>query len=357
MPSNSSFLLLISTLLLFSFFVTENSRSREPNEILEPSKGPNGFVIAFYNVENLFDTIDDPITDDAEFLPGGKNKWTSERYQAKSDNIARVIAEMSDGTGADIVGLSEIENKQVITDLLNHPQLKKMDYGIVHHESPDIRGIDVAMIYKKKSFRVISTQPLTVDISAFESRPTRDILLVRGITSSKDTLYIFLNHWPSRRGGTKETQPRRQAAASVLRKAADSILSRSPNANLVLMGDFNDNPSDATISQTLGASKTPDLSVNNSLYDPANNFDWKAGEGSEFYRGDWSRFIQIIVSTSLIKKQLDAEKNFHDIYIFKPQWLLAEDAAYQQMVPYRTFDDQKPIGYSDHLPVYLKLQF
>lgn len=314
-------------------------------------------MIAFYNVENLFDTIDDPETDDAEFLPGGKYDWTAAKYHAKSNHIAKVIGALNNEEGADIVGLAEVENIGVIEDLLNHPQLKKMNYGIVHRESPDNRGIDVAMIYKKKSFRVIGTRTLHVDISRFESSPTRDIIYVTGVTTSNDTLQIFLNHWPSRRGGSRETAPRRQAAATVLRQAVDSILERSPNAHLVLMGDFNDNPTDPSIANTLGATKLPDLSVTNSLYDPANNFDWKAGEGSEFYRGDWSRFIQIIVSTSLIKNQLDGQNNFHDIYIFKPAWLLTEDPAYQQMIPDRTFQDQQSIGYSDHLPVYLLLKY
>ena len=267
-----------------------------------------------------------------------------------------MIAALNDGTGADIVGLSEVENSLVIKDLLAQASLKKMGYEIAHHESPDTRGIDVAMIYKKKSFRVIGTAAFKVDISQYEQYPTRDIVLVKGVTSTKDTLYVFLNHWPSRRGGTKESQPRRQLAAEVLRHAVDSILKQSPDAKLVLMGDFNDNPPDASVSQTLGTTKVPDLSVPNSLYNPTNNFDWKAGEGSEFYRGSWDRFIQIILSTSLVKNQLDRENKFHDIYLFKPQWLLKEEPAYQQMVPYRTFDDTLPIGFSDHLPVYVLLK-
>lgn len=345
-----------AVLLLFCTNVNSIQGSKIPYEKHRLEKGATSFMIAFYNVENLFDTKDDPATDDAEFLPGGKYKWTDDKYRAKSDNIARVLAAMNDGKGADIVGFSEVENKDVITDLLNHPALKKMDYGIVHHESPDMRGIDVAMIYKKKSFRVIGSHAIKVDISKFDAHPTRDILLVTGVTPSKDTLYLFLNHWPSRRGGTAESQPRRELAATVLRKAADSILQKVPNAKLVLMGDFNDNPSDASISRTLRASKAPDLSIGNSLYDPANNFDWKAGEGSEFYRGDWSRFIQIILSNALVKDQLDEQKSFRDIYIFKPDWLLIEEPAYQQMIPYRTFEEGKPIGFSDHLPVYVKLK-
>lgn len=346
----------IAGLLLFSFTTGSRQIANLPNFGKGPENGLTSFMIAFYNVENLFDTKDDPVTDDAEFLADGKYKWSEEKYKAKSNNIAKVIAALNDGKGADIVGLCEIENSGVITDLLNHPALKKMDYGIVHRESPDMRGIDVAMIYKKKSFRVIGTSAIKVDISAFDSRPTRDIILVTGVTSTKDTLYIFLNHWPSRRGGTAESQPRRELAATVLRKVADSILLRVPDARLVLMGDFNDNPTDASISKILGATRNPDLSQHHSLYDPANNFNWKEGEGSEFYRGDWSRFIQIILSTSLLKNSLDQENAFHDIYLFKPTWILTEDKAYQQMIPYRTFEDQQPIGYSDHLPVYVKLK-
>ena len=346
----------IASLLLLSFTIGSRQFRTLPVDSEGPEKGLTTFVIAFYNVENLFDTKDDPVTDDSEFLPDGKYKWNEEKYKVKSDNIATVIAALNDGKGADIVGLSEIENMGVIADLLNHPSLKKMDYGIVHRESPDMRGIDVAMIYKKKAFRVIGTTAIKVDISAFDSRPTRDIILVTGVTSTKDTLHIFLNHWPSRRGGAAESQPRRELAATVLRKAADSILQSAPNARLVLMGDFNDNPTDASISKILGATKNPDLSQQNSLYDPANNFNWKEGEGSEFYRGDWSRFIQIILSTSLLKNNLDQQNTFHDIYLFKPEWILTEDKAYQQMIPYRTFEDQQPIGYSDHLPVYVKLK-
>lgn len=352
----SLFILPVTTVLLFSFCISRSPTAIEENAKVISPKGKGNFVIAFYNVENLFDTIDDPAINDAEFLPNGKYQWTGDRYQTKSSNIAKVIAALNDGTGADIVGLSEVENSLVIKDLLAQASLKKMGYEIAHHESPDTRGIDVAMIYKKKSFRVIGTAAFKVDISQYEQYPTRDIVMVKGVTSTKDTLYVFLNHWPSRRGGTKESQPRRQLAAEVLRHVVDSILKQSPDAKLVLMGDFNDNPPDASVSQTLGATKVPDLSVPNSLYNPTNNFDWKAGEGSEFYRGSWDRFIQIILSTSLIKNQLDSENKFHDIYLFKPQWLLKEEPAYQQMVPYRTFDDTLPIGFSDHLPVYVLLK-
>lgn len=350
------FLIPVGLALLFSFCIS-NSKSVIPDHAdVLTTKGKRNFMIAFYNVENLFDTIDDPAINDAEFLPAGKNAWTGANYQAKNNNIAKVIAAMNDGRGADIVGLAEVENIKVLENLVNHPSLKKMGYEISHHDSPDGRGIDVAMIYKKKSFRVTGTKAYRIDLSEFDPNPTRDIVMVTGITNTGDTLHLFLNHWPSRRGGTKESQPRRQAAARVLRQAVDSILRQSPLAKLVLMGDFNDNPTDASVSITLGATKTPDLSVPNSLYNPTNHFDWKAGEGSEFYKGSWDRFIQIILSTSLIRDELDSENRFHDIYIFKPAWLLKEEPAYQQMVPYRTFDDTLPIGFSDHLPVYVLLK-
>ncbi len=311
--------------------------------------------IAFYNVENLYDAIDDPIVDDAEFLPEGKHHWTETSYNIKIANIARVIKEMNHGIGPDILGLAEVENLSVMQRLVNNPEIKNLDYKIVHHESPDIRGIDVAMIYKSNCFHLIDTHSFKVNIK-YDQKPTRDIVLVKGMDSNHDTLFIFLNHWPSRKGGKRESEPLRRTAAQILRGAVDSITAFNPDAKLIIMGDFNDNPSDDVITKTLKASAKPDTSERNSLFDAANNFDWKAGEGSEFYHGEWSRFIQIILSTSLIKKQLLPNGEFNDIHIFNPEWLLSEDEAYQQMIPYRTFEKGKPIGYSDHLPVYIELK-
>ncbi len=306
-------------------------------------------------MENLFDTVDAPGIDDAEFLPEGKHEWNTRKYSTKLTHIASVIKSMNEGQGADIVGLAEVENMGVVKDLIADPQLKALKYGIVHHESPDTRGIDVAMIYKKNCLRVTGTRFFHVNISKYDDKPTRDIVMVEGIDIKDDTLLFFLNHWSSRRGGIKETEPKRRAAAMVLKKAIDSIEFYHPYSKIIVMGDFNENPTDPAITGILHATKFPDFTSSNSLYNAANNFNWRTGEGTEWYHGDWSRFIQIIFSTSVIKNQLDLNGKFNDIHIFKPPWLMIEDTFYHQLVPYRTFEDGKPIGYSDHLPVYSQL--
>ncbi|MCY7410925.1 MAG: hypothetical protein LH473_11680, partial [Chitinophagales bacterium] len=269
-------------------------------------------------------------------------------------NIAHVIKAMNNNKGADIVGLSEVENNGVLEDLIADPQLKNLRYKIMHHDSPDGRGIDVALIYKKNLMKVLDWKALPVNISLYGERPTRDVLLITALVGS-DTIYFFLNHWPSRREGKETSEPKRIVAASVVRKAVDSIMFIHPQAKILIMGDLNDNPTDKSIYEILKARKSPDLN-NNLLYNCVYNFDWKKGEGSEFYRGDWSRFIQIIVSTSLIKNQIASDGTFSDVYIFKQDWMLKKDAATQQMIPERTFEDDGLIGFSDHLPVYIILK-
>ncbi|HEX3080322.1 MAG TPA: hypothetical protein VHQ04_07655 [Puia sp.] len=202
----------IAVSMLFAFCFPEQQPGNHYAEKYSSSKQSDDLFVAFYNVENLFDTTDDPGIDDAEFLPSAKNPWTNDKYKTKVSNIAKVIRAMNDGNGADIVGLAEVENIGVVKDLASDAQLKSLDYGVVHHESPDTRGIDVAMIYKKKSFRVTGTEFFHVDISKYEEKPTRDIVLVKGIDNHKDTLFIFLNHCPP-----EEEEPNNQNRGAKLR--------------------------------------------------------------------------------------------------------------------------------------------
>lgn len=351
MKRKSLFISLAWSLTLLSF---SSSAVYHPLTEQNPAKK---YCIAFYNVENLFDAEDDPGVDDAQFTPEGQYKWTEEKYQTKLRRIAKVIAAMNDGRGPDIVGLCEVENAGVLQDLIATNELKGLHYSYFHHESPDTRGIDVCMLYKEKSFKILGHQMLNVDISRFDDKPTRSILMVQGIAGKKDTIYLFLNHWPSRRGGSEQSEPKRAAAARVLKTAVDSLLLLHPNAGIVITGDFNDNPSDATLTGILKAQQTIESSAKNPLYNAASIFRWKEGEGTEFYRGNWSRFIQFIFTASLIEDQLGSDGLFHDIYIFRPDWLLIADPAYQQMIPFRTYDeDSKDMGYSDHLPVYVLLK-
>jgi hypothetical protein len=211
------------------------------------------------------------------------------------------------------------------------------------------------MIYKKNAFRIVWQKFFTVDVSKYEDKPTRDIVMVQAIEGKNDTLDIFLNHWPSRREGKDISEPKRIVAATVLRKAVDSLLLMNPKAKILIMGDFNDNPPDKSIARILKAGEAVDT-LSNSLHDCDYNFDWKRGEGTEFYKGQWSRFIQIIVSSSLIQNQQNPKGRFNDVHIFKPDWLLIPDSASGQMIPKRTFEDGGEIGFSDHLPVYIEIK-
>lgn len=351
------FLILLLTCFTASFF--SSSLAKGQSAIESPSKAAHSFLyIAFYNVENLFDTNDDVNVDDEEFTPNGKQHWTNQNYEKKISNIAKVIRAMNDGNGADIVGFAEIENRHVLEDLITDPQLKKLNYGIEHHDSPDKRGIDVAMIYKKDVFKILGEKFFTVDVSKYEEKPTRDIVMVKGIAGKNDTLNIFLNHWPSRRDGKEVSEPKRIVAATVLRRVVDSLQHINPWTNILIMGDLNDNPTDKSVSEILGAKNKIDLSSGSPLYDCDSYFDWKNGEGTEFYKGSWSRFIQIITNSSLISKQVTIDGRFKDINIFKPDWLLKEDESSHQMVPHRTFEEgDSAIGFSDHLPVYIEIKF
>lgn len=344
-------------IVLWTSLLPALSATGSENTAAGSSNPEKKFCIAFYNVENLFDATDDAGVDDAEFTPQGKNNWTEEKYQTKLHHTARVIAAMNDGKGPDIVGLCEAENAGTLKDLVATSELKSLRYSFLHEESPDTRGIDVCLLYREKSFRILGHKMLRVDISAYDDKPTRSIMMIQGIAGKHDTVYLFLNHWPSRRGGSEQSAPKREAAARVLRQAVDSLLLINPNAQMVLMGDFNDNPPDESVAKILNAQQTLDPGTKNTLYNATSIFNWKAGEGSEFYRGSWSRFIQIILTSSLVEDQTGSDGVFRDIYIFRPDWLLVSDPAYQQMVPFRTYDeDSKEMGYSDHLPVYVLLR-
>ncbi|MCS6916442.1 MAG: hypothetical protein RMK52_01395 [Chitinophagales bacterium] len=313
---------------------------------------PRTFCIAFYNVENLFDNQDDPKTEDEEFTAEGKARWTTERMNEKVRNIARVIAAINEGNGPDVLGLSEVENEAMLKTLLRQGGLDRKGYRYLHADSRDQRGIDVCLVYREKSFRPISYRLLPVDVSAYDSRPTRDILMVTGIAAQKDTLHLFVNHWPSRRGGREVTAPKRMAAARVLRRTLDSLFARNPEALVVAMGDFNDNPGDASVNHLQYSPRSEDL--RNCM----SRFDWKAGQGTEFYQGSWYRFIQILLSPSMGRYSFTGDESdpCSGIHIFRPDWILKEDSTGQR-IPRRSVEQDGTIGYSDHLPVYLLLRW
>lgn len=309
--------------------------------------------IVFYNPENIFDTINNPNTNDEEFLPEGKNKWDSKKYDIKLRHIARVVNEINDGKGADIVGFSEIENKNVLEDLTTKTELKKYKYGIVHYDSPDERGIDVALIYKKDIYSVNDSKAFNIHFPFDTIERTRDILLVKG-TVNKNKLYILVNHWPSRRGGEIESESKRVFVAERVRQIVDSISKKESDVSFVIMGDLNDTPKNKSVKEGLKATSDSTTSKATNLFNLVERLE-KEGKGSHYYKGEKNMLDNLIVSTNLIGgKKLFVYANGGTI--FEQDWLMERHPKSGEIQPFRTFVGPKFIGgYSDHLPVYFDL--
>ncbi len=336
-------LILVSFLLLSAAGYAQKAKTNSP-----PAKTP--FVAMFYNVENLYDTQNDPKTDDDEFTPAGKVPWTEDRLETKIKHIGQVIAGISAPAMPDLVGFAEIENKQVLEMLTASAQISKTKYGIVHYDSPDERGIDVAMLYNPATFTVISSEPVHVELP--DNDRTRDILYVKGKTKSGDVIHIFINHWPSRREGTEQSEPKRMVAANVLRARIDEIQKTDKSADILIMGDFNDEPSNASIMRALNA-QNPEGGISNmNLYSLLYPYLVK-GEGSLFYK-DWDLFDQIIVSGNMLSDKKGLHTSAGDAGIYKADYLLFTNKAGEAR-PNRTMGSDKYFGgYSDHLPVFVK---
>ncbi|MBO4645548.1 MAG: endonuclease/exonuclease/phosphatase family protein [Bacteroidales bacterium] len=310
-------------------------------------------IIGFYNLENLFDTIDDPRTNDAQFLPDGEYQWTTERYNIKQNNMAYAISQIAKEYGGLVaLGVSEVENEGVLLDLVSRPALQPFNYGVVHHDSPDRRGVDVALLYQKDRFKVIYKRPyrLVTGDTAFR---TRDQLLIQGVIDGTDTIHIIVNHWPSKIGGEKLSMPKRIAAAELSKHITDSIMLSNPAAKIVLMGDLNDNPNAKSIVHSLQPkTKAKDVSVNQ-LFNPMYKL-YMEGIWSYVYRDEPNVIDQIIISYGL----LNATQGFRysGVRIFRANFLLNKTGTYEG-TPFRTLAGGTFLGgYSDHLPVYIILE-
>ena len=320
----------------------------------------DSFRLAFYNVENLFDTIDSPNTLDSEYMPNSSLKWQTQRYFAKQKNIARVVEAMNFPA---IMGMAEVENRRVLEDLIAQPALASKNYGIVHFESPDERGIDVAMIYRKSEFEVKKQKTHGIKFPNIDDK-TRDILEVSGLLMGHPDkvgrggieLTVFVNHFPSRRGGAEESEPNRIYVASVLRKAVDSLFQKNPNARIVIMGDFNDEPNNNSLTKTLGAAEWQRETAKDvpsaALYNLGAAIQ-RRGEGTEYYRG-WDVLDQIIVSGTFLDARSKATTKDEET-VFNPDFIIFKDKAGNRL-PNRTYTG--PIyrgGFSDHFPVFINI--
>ncbi len=332
--------LFITTLSIL--FVDDGSRGIIS---LESSKGPREAVVVFYNVENLFDTINDPLKQDDEFTPSGKYAWSGERYKHKLSQLSKVIANSGDELPL-LVGLAEVENRAVLEDLIAQPELKSGQYEIIHFESLDERGIDVALMYRSKLFKPEHIETLFVQLGVGK-RPTRDILYVSGKLKSGPLLHVFVNHWPSRYGGQEQSEPNRIAASRVLRTAVDAVVSNDSNASILIMGDFNDYPDNLSLYQELSAKGQEDSGLLVNLMHGKEELL----RGSYNYRGEWGFLDQIIVSRAMYEggaimtKPESAEPYFID-------GMLYTDPKYGDIKPARSFAGSDYLGgFSDHLPI------
>lgn len=313
--------------------------------------------IAFYNLENLFDTIDQENVADEEFTPEGQKEWTQERYLEKLDHMARVIYQIGVSTtspdGAALLGVCELENAGVLEDLANREILKERNYKYVHYDSPYYRGMDVALFYQPEHFTVLSSSSHELNIPEIENFTTRAQLLVSGILSG-DTIHVIVNHWPSRRGGEEGSRPLRIAAAKLCRSIVDSIFNINPQARIIVMGDLNDDPGDISIKKYLNTSNDRGSLESNQFFNPFEDMHEPDSIGTLTYRGKWNLFDQILLSPSLAKDGGSSDV-FVKAGIFKKDYLIQQDGKYKGS-PFRTYSYNNYIsGYSDHLPVYIYL--
>jgi len=315
------------------------------------------FKVVSYNVENLFDCVDDSLTNDAEFLPGGMRGWNYEKYQRKLNNIGRVITAIGGWNPPAVIGLCEIESCKCLYDLTRNSGLKNLNYKFVHHESPDLRGVDVALLYRPDKFKVLTERPLSIHFPDAPNSKTRDLLYVSGQVPTGDTLHVFVCHFPSRLGGELESEDKRLFVASVLRHAVDSIYKLDISPNILIMGDFNDYPDNESMKTVLGA-RVPDENTNPGfLYNMMYDFH-KNGKGTHKQAGEWGALDQMIVSGTLLNTKNKFSLSLSDVHIFDAEFLLETDEKGLGKKPFRTYVGMKYNGgFADHLPVYADFKY
>jgi endonuclease/exonuclease/phosphatase family metal-dependent hydrolase len=339
---------LVVVFLLASFIAcSQNKKMKTPTE----------YTIGFYNMENLFDTEDDPKIDDSEYLPTSVKKWDTQRYQAKLTKISEVISQLGSPFAPDIMGLCELENKKVLQDLIAMPTLISKKYEIVHYDSPDTRGIDVALLYKPALFKPYQTKPYYIEFPNYPNDKTRNFLLVSGILASGDTLHVIVAHLPSRRSGDESVQ-KRMYVASQMRKVVVEILSKNENANIVMMGDWNDEPSDKSISEGLNAKADYTKLQKDDFYNPMAQLQ-ADGKATHYYKSkgqeDNHLFDQFAISMNLVNKNSRLQYLINSASIFSP--LFVQQTGNYAGFPNRTYVGDRYLGgYSDHFAVYLKLK-
>ena len=313
--------------------------------------------LAFYNVENLFDPANDSLTQDDAFTPDGLNRWSYKRYYKKSNNTAKVILAMGKGNPPTIIGLAEIENDRVLQHLCRYSPLKNYNYQFVHYDSPDSRGIDVALLYRPDKITILHSEPIPIVFPFEPQSRNRDMLYVKTQLPNQDTLHIFINHWTSRYGGLAQTIAKRNHYALTLRQKVDSIFKQDLHANIFIAGDFNDYPTDKSMSQILNAlSPNEKKKKENGLYNLMLAFSSLQNIGSHKYEDFWGCLDQIVVSMSLLSSKNSLQVVEGKAEIFKEDFMVEPDLKYGGDKLFRTYLGPRYIGgFADHLPVYIRL--
>ncbi|RKY94232.1 MAG: hypothetical protein DRQ01_02860 [Ignavibacteriae bacterium] len=313
--------------------------------------------VAFWNLQNLFDTVDDPEKNDESFLPDGDMEFTPERLDKQMYNLSRVIRSMNNGKGPDLLGVCEVENEAVLESMVNK-FLPDLGYKIAYMESPDNRGIDNGLLYKTDKFKLLNLQADTVYLA--DSWPTRLIFGVNLLTQNDEKVTIFVNHWPSRSRGQEESEPSRIAAAQTLRDAVDRIFATDEAAKIFIIGDFNDEPVNVSLLETLKAYPLKCDSIHAEFEEKSSselyNLSYSAfenGLGTYKYRDDWNMLDQVIISGSLI-----TDENFlyvcNSFEVYKPYYIVTQSGKYKG-APFPTYGGRRYLGgYSDHYPVIAK---
>jgi len=344
---NLKFVKKVTLVILFvvSLFVISNAQQY------------NVRCVAFYNLENLFDTIVDPDTNlilRDDFTPIGKKNWNTQKYYHKLDNMARVLSEIGVGVepmGPAIIGVSEVENKSVLDDLVKRPAILARNYQVVHFDSPDERGIDVGLLYRPDAF-ILEKAWVRHEFSLPDNDKTRDLLVVQGKLDG-ELMFFMVDHWPSRSGGQQRSAPLRDSVAKHDRQVIDSIMAVHPDAKIIFMGDLNDDPTDKSVKDFMKANGKLNRLKEGELYNPY--FEkFKKGNGTLAYNDAWNLFDQLLLTQSFLGNDHSTYK-FSSAHIFKENYMFQQDGRFKGY-PLRSFvGDNFKGGFSDHFPIYLFL--
>lgn len=317
-----------------------------------------GIRVLFYNTENLFHPENDSLKRDDDFTPKGMKGWSYYRYNQKLSNIYKVVMAVGGWEPPAIIGFCEVENKKALNDIVYKTPLKKFGYQVIHEESPDRRGIDVGLIYRPDKFQYISHDAIKVTFPFDSTLKTRDILHVKGVVLGKDTLSVFVNHWPSRWGGQAKSEPKRTYVASLVRREIDKLYAENPNAKVVVMGDMNDHADNISLKEVLKARGELATVEKGDLFNYMAALDKNWQLGSHKYKGHWGTLDHIIVSEPLLNDQRASRLRVAPVggQIFAARFLLSEDSKYLGLQPFRTYAGPRFLGgFSDHLPIYIDL--